>query len=232
MINWRPPTLPCVDIETVIFKTTYNLRRYREMDFKRTYKGNICRTFCKPYEKNIKSWQLWQQRGWETTILINSLMCPQSQSPPSTLLTSFGLERVGRSDRRGTDVVFFQSYFCSHLQITLGNFGESLSPLLTSFGLERVGTPGGKSLIRRLIFQCLKIHFWQIHFHFFLLLLTNSFFLLKLVFNSFLHFFCLTIFSSKTTVFCSKTLVTDRYNWLHRNSIGIGKGVWWGLISI
>ena len=138
------------------FKTTYNLRRYREMDFKRTYKGNICRTFCKPYEKNIKSWQLWQQRGWETTILINSLMCPQSQSPPATLLTSFGLERVGRSDRRGTDVVFFQSYFCSHLQIILGNFGESPSSLLTSFGPERVGPPGGKSLIRRLILQMSK----------------------------------------------------------------------------
>ena len=117
-----------------------SLRRYREIDFKTTYKGNICWTFCKPYDKNIKSWQSWQKRGWETTILINSLMCPQSQSPPSHPVDL-------------VDIVFFQSYFCSHLQITLGNFGESLSPLLTSFGLERVGTPRGKSLIRRLIFQ-------------------------------------------------------------------------------
>ena len=70
-------------------------------------------------------------------------MCPQSQSPPSHPVDL-------------VDVVFFRSYFCSHHQITLGNFGESPSPLLTSFGLERVGTPRGKSLIRRLIFQMSK----------------------------------------------------------------------------
>ena len=110
MINWRPPTLPCVDIETVILKLLKTCVDIKTLIYKELTKETSVGPFASLMTKTSKADNCDKSEDEkQQSFFINNLMCPQSQSP--TLLTSFGLERVGRSDRRETDVVFFSKLF-------------------------------------------------------------------------------------------------------------------------